>query len=93
MSCFSHFRSGAQLQIYRIDGKVSEGEATFHHDGALSGHEGDILCIDHNDGELVGTGSTDRTVKVWHGTTRVRSLYMVRCKFYMGGCVKLALKP
>ena len=72
------FRSGFQLQIYRIDGKVSEGEATFHYDGTLSGHEGDILCIDHNGGELVGTGSTDRTVKVWCGMARVRSLNMVR---------------
>ena len=72
------FRSGAQLQIYRIDGNVAEGEATFHFDGSLTGHEGDILCIDHNGGQLVGTGSTDRTVKVWHGMARVRSLYMVR---------------
>ena len=74
------FRSGFQLQIYRIDGKFSVGEATFHYDGALSGHEGDILCIDHNGGELVGTGSTDRTVKVWYGTARVRSLYMVKLR-------------
>ena len=72
------FSSGFQLKVYRIDGKLSEGEATFHYDGTLSGHEGDILCIDHNGGELVGTGSTDRTVKVWHGMARNRSLNMVR---------------
>ena len=77
-SCDHLFRSGVQLQIYRIDGNVAGGEATFHFDGSLTGHEGDILCIDHNGGQLVGTGSTDRTVKVWHGMARVRSLYMVR---------------
>ena len=74
----SRFRSGFQVHIYRIDGKVSEGEGTFHHDGTLSAHEGDVMCIDHNGGDLVGTGSTDRTVKVWYGMARVRSLYMVR---------------
>ena len=36
------------------------------------------MCIDHNGDELVGTGSTDRTVKVWRGMARVRSLNMVR---------------
>ena len=40
----------------------------FHYDGFLPGHEGEILCMDHN-GQLLGTGSADKTVKLWSGVS------------------------
>ena len=42
----------------------------FHYDGFLTGHEGDILCMDHN-GQLLGTGSADKTVKLWSGVSKI----------------------
>ena len=42
----------------------------FHYDGFLPGHEGEILCMDHN-GQLLGTGSADKTVKLWSGVSKI----------------------
>ena len=55
------------VMIYRIEGNLAmANDITFRYDGYLSGHEGEILCMDHN-GELLGTGSADKTVKLWSG--------------------------
>ena len=55
------------VMIYRIEGNLATAnDITFRYDGYLSGHDGEILCMDHN-GELLGTGSADRTVKLWSG--------------------------
>ena len=61
------FSSNNVIMIYRIDGNISKGEdIVFRYDGFLNGHDGDILCMDHN-GELLGTGSADKTVRLWSG--------------------------
>ena len=59
--------SNNAVMIYRVDGNFAlGGDITFRYDGFLAGHDGDILCMDHN-GELLGTGSADRTVRLWSG--------------------------
>ena len=59
--------SNNAVMIYRVDGNLAmEGDITFRYDGFLTGHDGDILCMEHN-GELLGTGSADRTVRLWSG--------------------------
>ena len=69
--------------VYRIDGNLLKQECTFAYDGFLSGHEGDILCMDYNGHELVGTGSDDHTVRLWSGIKREkRGLYMVQQIIY-----------
>ena len=58
--------------IYRIDGNILRADDTiFRYDGFLNGHDGDILCMDHN-GDLLATGSTDKTVKLWSGVESPR---------------------
>ena len=55
--------------IYRIDGNILRADDTvFRYDGFLNGHDGDILCMDHN-GDLLATGSADKTVKLWSGVS------------------------
>ena len=57
--------------IYRIDGNILRADDTiFRYDGFLNGHDGDILCMDHN-GDLLATGSTDKTVKLWSGVSKI----------------------
>jgi WD40 repeat protein len=64
--------------VYRIKGCLSSGECRFLYDGFLSGHEGDILCMDYGGGDVVGTGSADHSVKLWQGAkTHTRKLHMV----------------
>ena len=55
--------------IYRIDGNILRADDTvFRYDGFLNGHDGDILSMDHN-GDLLATGSADKTVKIWSGVS------------------------
>ena len=63
------FSSNNVIMIYRIDGNILRADDTiFRYDGFLNGHDGDILCMDHN-GDLLATGSTDKTVKLWSGVS------------------------
>ncbi len=71
--------------IYRIEGNIGRGECTFVYDGFLSGHEGDILCMDFSGGDIIGTGSEDHNVKLWFGIrSEKRALHTVSLR--IGNC-------
>ena len=67
--------------IYRIAGNIASNECTFRYDGFLSGHEGDILCMDSNGKDIVATGSADQTVKIWRGAQKRERLLHRVCTF------------
>ena len=69
--CPNIFSSNNMIMIWRAVGFHWHTDGiVFHYDGFLPGHEGDILCMDHN-GQLLGTGSADKTVKLWSGVSKI----------------------
>ena len=65
------FSSNNMIMIWRAVGFHWHCDGiVFHYDGFLPGHEGDILCMDHNE-QLLATGSADKTVKLWSGVSKI----------------------
>ncbi|KAF9974600.1 hypothetical protein BGZ65_008648, partial [Modicella reniformis] len=65
--------------VSRQDGSSKSDGRQFHLKNDLKGHQGAVYSVQYSpNGKLLATGSFDKTVRIWDGTTNQNELYVLR---------------
>ncbi|KAF8926997.1 hypothetical protein BGZ58_010723 [Dissophora ornata] len=65
--------------VSRQDGSSKSDGRQFHLKNDLKGHQGAVYAVQYSpNGKFLATGSFDKTVRIWDGTTNQNQLYVLK---------------